>query len=98
MVAEDAREASWMAAAGFFNTIAHRAGLFQAAAHNVPAVALPTPSLAEWAPAADAAVKGVAAQLARSRHYHPMLLSAATSGAGALPSADGDGGGMVLST
>ena len=40
-------------------------------------------------------MKGVAAQLARSRHYHPMLLSAATSGAGALPSADGDGGGMV---
>ena len=95
VVAEDARQASWMAAAGFFNTIAHRAGLFQAAAHNVPAVALPTPSLAEWAPAADAAVKGVAAQLARSPHYHPMLLSAATSGAGALPSADGDGGGMV---
>ena len=95
VVAEDAREASWMAAASFFNTIAHRAGLFQAAAHNVPAVALPTPSLAEWAPAADAAVKGVAAQLGHSRHYHPMLLSAATAGAGALPAAGGDGGGMV---
>ena len=48
VVAEDAREASWMAAAGFFNTIAHRVGLFQAAAHNVPSVALPTPSLDEW--------------------------------------------------
>ena len=45
VVAEDAREASWMAAAGFFNTIAHRVGLFQAAAHNVPSVALPVPSL-----------------------------------------------------
>ena len=95
VVAEDAQEASWMAAASFFNTIAHRAGLFQAAAHNVPAVALPVPSLEEWVPAADAAVKGVAAQLARSRDYHPMLLSAATAGAGALPAAGGDGGGMV---
>ena len=95
VVAEDAREASWMAAASFFNTIAHRVGLFQAAAHNVPSVALPVPSLDEWTPAADAAVKGVAAQLARSRHYHPMLLSAANAGAGALPAADGDGSGMV---
>ena len=93
VVAEDAREASWMAAAGFFNTIAHRVGLFQAAAHNVPSVALPVPSLDEWVPAADAAVKGVAAQLARSSRYHPMLLSAADAGAGALPaSGDGDGG------
>ncbi|MDE0377680.1 MAG: DotA/TraY family protein, partial [Rhodospirillales bacterium] len=93
VVAEDAREASWMAAASFFNTIAHRVGLFQAAAHNVPSVALPVPSLDEWVPAADAAVKGVAAQLARSRDYHPMLLSAANAGAGALPvSGDGDGG------
>ncbi len=92
VVAEDAREASWMAAASFFNTIAHRVGLFQAAAHNVPSVALPTPSLDEWVPAADAAVKGVAAQLARSSRYHPMLLSAADAGAGALPSPDGDGG------
>ncbi len=92
VVAEDAREASWMAAASFFNTIAHRAGLFQAAAHNVPAVALPTPSLEEWSPAADAAVKGVAAQLTRSTRYHPMLLSAATAGAGALPAPKAEGG------
>ena len=92
VVAEDAREASWMAAASFFNTIAHRVGLFQAAAHNVPSVALPVPSLDEWVPAADAAVKGVAAQLARSADYHPMLLSAANAGAGALPAADGDSG------
>ena len=96
VVAEDAREASWMAAASFFNTIAHRVGLFQAAAHNVPSVALPTPSLDEWVPSADAAVKGVAAQLARSSRYHPMLLSAADAGAGALPaSGDGESGGMV---
>ena len=95
VVAEDAREASWMAAASFFNTIAHRVGLFQAAAHNVPSVALPTPSLDEWVPSADAAVKGVAAQLGRSSRYHPMLLSAADAGAGALPSSDGGSGGMV---
>ena len=95
VVAEDAKAASWMAAASFFNTIAHRVGLFQAAAHNVPSVALPTPSLDEWVPVADAAVKGVAVQLARSRHYHPMLLSAANAGAGGLPAADGNAGGMV---
>ena len=95
VVAEDAREASWMAAASFFNTIAHRVGLFQAAAHNVPSVALPVPSLDEWTPAADAAVKGVAAQLARSRDYHPMLLSAANAGAGALPASGNGEGGMV---
>ena len=94
VVAEDAKAASWMAAASFFNTIAHRVGLFQAAVHNVPSVALPVPSLDEWVPAADAAVKGVAAQLARSRPYHPMLLSAANKGAGVLPAA-GNGGGMV---
>ena len=92
VVAEDAREASWMAAASFFNTIARQAGLFQAAAHNVPAADLPTPSLDEWSPAADAAVKGVAAKLARSRSYHPMLLSSATAGAGALPVPQADGG------
>ncbi len=97
VVAEDAKAASWMAAAGFFNTIAHRAGLFQAAAHNVPAVALPPPSLERWAPAADAAVKGLAAALAHSRDYHPMLFSAATAGAGVLPTPGGDGasGGMA---
>ena len=95
VVAEDAREASWMAAASFFNTIAHRVGLFQAAAHNVPSVALPTPSLDEWTPAADAAVKGVAAQLARSTRYHPMLLSAANAGAGALPATGDSDSGMV---
>ena len=93
VVTEDAKAASWMAAAGFFNTIAHRAGLFQAAAHNVPAVALPPPSLERWAPAADAAVKGLAAALARSRDYHPMLFSAATAGAGVLPAPGGDGAG-----
>ena len=92
VVAEDAREASWMAAASFFNTIARQAGLFQAAAHNVPAVELPTPSLEEWSPAADAAVKGIAVKLARSRSYHPMLLSAATAGAGALPVPKAEGG------
>ena len=49
-VAEDAAGSSWLAAAGFFNTIASRTGLFQAAAHNVPDAALPLPSLEEWSP------------------------------------------------
>ena len=45
VVADDAKAASWMSAASFFNTIAHRTGLFQAAAHNIPGVSLPPPSL-----------------------------------------------------
>ena len=94
VVAEDAREASWMAAASFFNTIAHRVGLFQAAAHNVPSVALPTPSLDEWVAGGGRRREGRwRSQLARSSRYHPMLLSAADAGAGTLPaSGDGDGG------
>ena len=94
VVAEDAKAASWMSAASFFNTIAHRTGLFQAAAHNIPGVSLPPPSLERWAPAADAAVKGLTTALARSRGYQPMLFSAAASGAAALP-APGGGGGMT---
>ena len=61
----------------------------------MPSGALPTPSLDEWVPSVDAAVKRVAAQLARSRHYHPMLLSAPNAGTGALPSSDGESGGMM---
>ena len=59
VVAEDARAASWMSAASFFNTIAHRTGLFQAAAHNIPGVSLPPPSLGQWAPAAGGMTAGV---------------------------------------
>ena len=77
VVAEDAKAASWMSAASFFNTIAHRTGLFQAAAHNIPGVSLPPPSLGQWAPAADAAVKGLTTALVQSRGYQPMLFSAA---------------------
>ena len=69
VVAEDAKVASWMSAASFFNTIAHRTGLFQAAAHNIPGVILPPPSLGQWAPAADAAVKGLTTALVQSRGY-----------------------------
>ena len=93
VVAEDAKTASWMSAASFFNTIAHRTGQFQAAAHNIPGVGLPLPSLVRWAPAADAAVKGLMAALVQSRGYQPMLFSAAAGGAAALP-APGSGGGM----
>ena len=91
VVAEDARAASWMSAASFFNTIAHRTGLFQAAAHNIPGVSLPPPSLGQWAPAADAAVKGLTTALVQSRGYQPMLFSAAASGAAALPAPGGGG-------
>ena len=94
VVAEDARAASWMSAASFFNTIAHRTGLFQAAAHNIPGVSLPPPSLGQWAPAADAAVKGLTTALVQSRGYQPMLFSSAAGGAAALP-APGGGGAMA---
>ena len=94
VVAEDAKAASWMSAASFFNTIAHRTGLFQAAAHNIPGVSLPPPSLEQWAPAADAAVKGLTTALVQSRGYQPMLFSSAASGAAALP-APGGGGAMA---
>ena len=95
VVADDAKAASWMSAASFFNTIAHRTGLFQAAAHNIPGVSLPPPSLERWAPAADAAVKGLTTALVQSRGYQPMLFSAAASGAAALPAPGGGGGGMA---
>ena len=91
VVAEDAKAASWMSAASFFNTIAHRTGLFQAAAHNIPGVSLPPPSLGHWAPAADAAVKGLTTALVRSRGYHPMVFSAAAGSAAALPVPGGGG-------
>ena len=81
-----------MSAASFFNTIAHRTGLFQAAGHNIPGVSLPPPSLPRWVPAADAAVKGVTAALIQSRGYQPMLFSAAAGGAAALPAPAGSGG------
>ena len=92
VVAEDAKKASWMSAASFFNTIAHRTGLFQAAVHNIPAVGLPPPSLGKWAPAADAAVKGLTTALIQSRGYQPLLFTAAAGGAAALPAPGGDGG------
>ena len=82
-VAEDARESSWLSAAGFFNTVAARTGLFQAAARNVPDAALPLPGLDEWAPAAGAAVKNVLAALAGSRAWQPVSF---TAGAGATAS------------
>ena len=91
VVAEDAKAASWMSAASFFNTIAHRTGLFQAAAHNIPGVSLPPPSLGQWAPAADAAVKGLTTALVQSRGYQPMLFSSAAGGAAALPAPGGGG-------
>ena len=92
VVAEDAKAVSWMSAASFFNTIAHRTGLFQAAAHNIPAVSLPPPSLGQWAPAADAAVKGLTTALIQSRGYQPLLFSAAAGSAAAFPAPGGDGG------
>ena len=95
VVAEDAAGSSWLAAAGFFNTIASRTGLFQAAAHNVPDAALPLPSLEEWSPPAAAAVKGVLAALASSRTWQPVFFAAGGGIAGTLPAAGGGDGGLV---
>ena len=88
-VAEDARESSWLSAAGFFNTVAHRAGLFQAAAREVPGVALPLPSLEEWSPAAGAAVRNLLAALAASRAWQPVFFAAGAGATGSLPVAAG---------
>ena len=94
-VAEDAAGSSWLAAAGFFNTIASRTGLFQAAAHNVPDAALPLPSLEEWSPPAAAAVKGLLATLASSRTWQPVFFAAGGGVAGTLPAAGSGDGGLV---
>ena len=95
-VAEDAAGSSWLAAAaGFFNTIASRTGLFQAAAHNVPDAALPLASLEEWSPPAAAAVKGLLASLASSRTWQPVFFAAGAGVTGTLPAAGGGDGGLV---
>ena len=91
-VAEDAAGSSWLAAAGFFNTIASRTGLFQAAAHNVPDAALPLPSLEEWSPPAAAAVKALLAALASSRTWQPVFFSAGHGVTGTLPAVGGGDG------
>ena len=94
-VAEDARESSWLSAAGFFNTVAARTGLFQAAARNVPGAALPLPSLDEWSPPAAAAVKNLLAALAASRAWRPVSFAAGAGAAGALPVAAGGDRGLA---
>ena len=81
VVADDVKEASWLSAASFFNTIAHRSGRFLAGVHNTPEVALPAPELVEWVPAADAAVKAVTVGLSGSRRYPPALSSSAVGAA-----------------
>lgn len=92
-VAEDARESSWLSAASFFNTVATRTGLFQAAARNVPGAALPLPGLDRWSPAAGAAVKNLLAALADSRAWQPV--SFIGGGAGSLPIASGGDRGLA---
>ena len=81
VVAQDVQEASWLSAASFFNTIAHRSGRFLAGVHNSPEVALPAPELVKWVPAADAAVKAVTVGLSGSRRYPPALSSSAIGAA-----------------
>ena len=92
-VAEDARESSWLSAASFFNTVATRTGLFQAAARNVPGAALPLPGLDRWSPAAGAAVKNLLAALADSRAWQPVSFTG--GGAGSLPIASGGDRGLA---
>ena len=94
-VAEDARESSWLSAAGFFNTVAARTGLFQAAARNVPDAALPLPSLDAWSPAAGAAVKNLLAALAASRAWQPVSFTAGAGATGSLPVAAGGDRGLA---
>ena len=81
VVAEDVQAASWLSAASFFNTIAHRSGRFLAGVHNTPEVALPALELMKWVPAADAAVKSVMVGLSGSRRYPPALTPSAVGAA-----------------
>ena len=92
--AEEAEHAGWLSAASFFNTIAAATALFQAAAHGVPSADLPPPSLAQVAPLADAAIKGIAANLAGNRDWPLPLASAALGPAGGLAAPGAGGGGL----
>lgn len=95
LVAADAAAASWLAAAGFFNTVASRTGLFQTAVHNVPDAALPLPGLEDWSPQAAAAVKALIAGFSRSSRYQPVFFSTAAGVTGSLPAAAGGDRGLA---
>ena len=97
LVAADAAAASWLAAAGFFNTVAARTGLFQTAVHNVPDAALPLPGLENWSPQADAAVKALIAGFSRSARYQPVFFSTGAGVTGSLPAAAGGDRGLAKS-
>ena len=91
-VAADAERVSWLSAASFFNTIARRVGVFQAAVHNVPVAALPPVlALGIALPNAQLAVVGVAEALAGSREYPPMFSSAGLGPVG-IAALSGNGG------
>ncbi|MCE2518363.1 MAG: DotA/TraY family protein [Alphaproteobacteria bacterium] len=84
---------SWLWAGSAFNTLAWQTGRFQAAARNVPRVALPSENLERWSPAAAGAVESVLAWLARSE-MPPLLASAAT---GDAPASAGDAPDEIVS-
>ena len=84
---------SWLWAGSAFNTLAWQTGRFQAAARNVPRVALPAENLERWSPAAAGAVESVLAWLARSE-MPPLLASPAT---GDAPAAAGDAPDEIVS-
>ncbi len=84
---------SWLWAGSAFNTLAWQTGRFQAAARNVPRVALPAENLERWSPAAAGAVESVLAWLARSE-MPPLLASAAT---GDAPASAGDAPDEIVS-
>ena len=84
---------SWLWAGSAFNTLAWQTGRFQAAARNVPRVALPGESLDRWSPPAAAAAESLLAWLARSS-MSPILVSAATGGG---PASGGTGPDEIVS-
>ena len=94
-VAADADRISWLSAAAFFNTIATSSAQVQAAAHNIPAASLPSPSLQQWAPLADSAVKGLVAALAQSPSYRPLPVAPAAGISGALAPSGSRGGELI---
>ena len=84
---------SWLWAGSAFNTLAWQTGRFQAAARNVPRVALPAENLERWSPATAGAVESLLAWLARSQ-MSPLLASPAT---GDAPAAAGDAPDEIVS-
>ena len=96
-IATDMERSSWLAAASFFNTIAARTGTFQSAAHNLPSVNLPLPSLKKHAPEAAVVVKTMIEKLGEGGKYQAIPFGAAAGATGGAADAAPLRGGFLSS-